>query len=286
MHPHRRVFEACRLGALGCLTTTLLLPKRDLAQDSRRFPPDPLCAPRLAHSPTLDVGALAAGHGDFFVQLRSWGDTDGLRGGTAWLAALVSGREGWTLQTTDSGGLGQHRDSGGLYPFTKRPAGLYLLTARRIGYLASQDTVVIRPGGSDTLVIAMERDVPGSANAHNCRPHHFRAPWEPACLADTVEERNLRNHALHFAKSPSDRKLFKLPAFEPSDVAVVQDTAICEAAATAYGAGTRDPPRRVVVVRAGPVYFVFDPREPLRGGEFEITLVLDRHFHVIMGLAG
>lgn len=41
----------------------------------------------------------------------------------------------------------------------------------------------------------------------------------------------------------------------------------------------------VVVVRAGPIYFVFDPLEPLRAGEFEIWMVLDRNFHELAGIA-
>ena len=203
------------------------------------------------------------------------------------LSPINHGREGQrdSTQATDSTSLGRRRDSGGIYPFTKRRAGRYLLTAGRIGLAPVRDTITIRAGASDTLAIALEEDLDATANVHNCRPHHFRAPGEPACLTDTIAMRDLRNEALRFAKSPNDRKLFKLPQFTPADVAVIQDTAICEAAAAVYGSGTHDPPRRVVVVRAGPVYFVFDPREPLRGGEFVTTLILDRHFHVVMGLA-
>ena len=97
--------------------------------------------------------------------------------------------------------------------------------------------------------------------------------------------RDLRNYAIRLARSPSDIKRFKLPPFTPADVTVIRDTTICAAGAAAYGAGTHDPPRRVVVVRARSIYFVFDPREPLRGGEFEIWIVLDRHFHFLIGLA-
>jgi len=136
------------------------------------------------------------------------------------------------------------------------------------------------------LVIAMEGFSDNWRNVHNCRPHHFRAAGQPACLTDTIEMRNLRNFALKFAKSPADRKLFKLPPFTPADVTVIRDTAVCAAAAAAYGAGTHDPPRRVVVVRAKSIYFVFDPLEPRRPGEFEIWMVLDRHFHELEGLAG
>jgi hypothetical protein len=286
MRYRRTRLKVCCAGALPCLTAVLLLTERGLAQDIGRFPPDPLCTPRMALSPALDSSSLAAGRGGLFVRLESWKDTAALESGKAMLFPLdyrqVVQRDS---QPTDSSRLGRPRDSGGLYPFTNREAGRYLMTARRIGYAAARDTVVIRAGGNDTLVIVMEPIFDDVGNVHNCRPHHFRAPGEPACLTDTILMRNTRSVALHFAKSPSERKLFKLPEFTPADVAVIHDTAICERAAVAYGAGTHDPPRCVVVVRAGPIYFVFDPLEPLRAGEFEIWMVLDRHFHELAGIA-
>jgi hypothetical protein len=216
------------------MMAALFPSERGLAQDIRTFQPDPQCRPRMAPSSALDASALAAGRGDLFVRLRSWEDALGIEGGRVELSPLdgvPAARP--DSQATDSNALGLRWRSGGVYPFANRPAGRYLMTARRIGYAAAPDTVLFRAGAADTMVITMEPFLDDWANVHNCRPHHFRSPGESACLTDTAFTGNLRDYAIRLAKSPSDQRALKLPPFTRGDVKVIHDEAICEKAATA-----------------------------------------------------
>jgi hypothetical protein len=59
------------------------------------------------------------------------------------------------------------------------------------------------------------------------------------------------------------------------NVTIVADSTTCEAAGKHYGAPD-DPPRSVIVLESGMFYFVYDPDEPVRAGEWTVRKVFTR----------
>lgn len=165
---------------------------------------------------------------------------------------------------------------------TLRP-GRYLLGARAFGYQGRSDTVAVRAGAADTVVLALEEYDDALRNRHNCRPRGFRRAGERACVTDQITTVLVLDRARDMA-SPRFRFGIGLPAGDSSDVRVVDDERICERAARVYGHDT-GPPRRVVVVDAANFYVVYDPAEPVAFGELNQWLVIDRRFRVLARLA-
>lgn len=162
-------------------------------------------------------------------------------------------------------------------------AGRYLLGTRAFGFEGRTDTVVVRPGGIDTVTVALEEYPDALRNRHNCRPRGFRRPGERACVTDQITTVLVLDRARDMA-SPRFRFGIGLPAGDSTDVHLVDDERICERAARVYGLDT-GPPRRVVVVDAVGFYVVYDPAEPVALGEFNQWLVIDRRFRVLARLA-
>jgi hypothetical protein len=161
--------------------------------------------------------------------------------------------------------------------------GRYLLASRAFGYEGRADTIVVRPGASDTVTIALEEYNDALRNRHNCRPRGFRHAGERACITDQITTTLVLDRARDMA-SPRFRFGVGLPAGDSTDVHLVDDERICERAARIYGLDS-GPPRRVVVADAVGFYVVYDPAEPVALGEFNEWLVIDRRFRVLARLA-
>jgi hypothetical protein len=160
--------------------------------------------------------------------------------------------------------------------------GRYLLDARAFGYEARTDTVVVRPGASDTVTVALEEYGDALRNRHSCRPRGFRHAGEQACITDQITTLLVLDRARDMA-SPRFRFGIGLPAGDSTDVRIVDDERICERAARLYGLDS-GPPRRVVVVDATGFFVVYDPAEPVAFGEYNQWLVIDRRFRVLARL--
>ena len=161
--------------------------------------------------------------------------------------------------------------------------GRYLLGARAFGYEGRGDTVIVRPGATDTVILALEEYDDALRNRHNCRPRGFRRAGERACVTDQITTVLVLDRVRDMA-SPRFRFGIGLPAGDSSDVHIVDDERVCERAARVYGLDT-GPPRRVVVVDAANFYVVYDPAEPVALGEYNEWLVIDRRFRVLARLA-
>jgi len=161
-------------------------------------------------------------------------------------------------------------------------ARTYTLEARRLGYTLRRETVSLVEG-TEISVVLMMNDDPWSIR---CQPPRYRLPDEPACVGSSEPEaKQVLEHAMIYA-APTESPLPELPTFQSSDVALVLDEATCERAARAYG-GSGSPPRRVVVIRLGSAgFFVEDPFEPHRAGEFSLTVVYDSKWRPLFSLAG
>lgn len=162
-------------------------------------------------------------------------------------------------------------------------AGRYALAARAFGYEARADTVVVRPGASDTVTLALEEYDQALRNQHNCRPRGFRHAGERACVTDQITTVLVLDRARDMA-SPGFRYGIGLPRGDSTDVHIVDDERVCQRAARVYGLDT-GPPRRVVVADAVGFYVVYDPAEPVPFGELNEWLVIDRQFRVLARLA-
>lgn len=161
--------------------------------------------------------------------------------------------------------------------------GRYLLGVRAFGYEGRSDTVAVRPGATDTVILALEEYDDALRNRHNCRPRGFRRVGESACVTDQITTVLVLDRVRDMA-SPGFRFGIGLPAGDSSDVRIVDDERVCERAARIYGLDT-GPPRRVVVVDALNFYVVYDPAEPVALGQYNEWLVIDRRFRVLARLA-
>jgi len=163
------------------------------------------------------------------------------------------------------------------------PPGRYSLASRGFGFAARTDTVVARPGATDTVTITLEEYGDDLRNRHNCRPRGFRRLGERACVTDQITAVLVLDRARDMA-SPGFRFGLGFPRGDSSDVRIVDDERICERAALLYGLGP-GPPRRVVVADAVNFYVVYDPAEPVALGDLNQWLVVDRRFRVLARMA-
>jgi len=77
----------------------------------------------------------------------------------------------------------------------------------------------------------------------------------------------------------------ELPPYRREDIKLVRDEAVCRQAGDAYG-GPGSPPRKVIVLELGESgYMVYDPYEPLTGGEFSSRVFFDRRWRPLFGLS-
>jgi hypothetical protein len=164
---------------------------------------------------------------------------------------------------------------------TSGPHALYLTG---IGYSQFVDTVTPRLGYSDTIVVWLRDAEAEYRNFYNCRPRGFRQTGESACVTEPVETEAVLIRAREFASQGSLKSLGIAP-FDSSRVALIQDEKTCRRAAKLYGE-PNDPPRRVVVVRMGKHFLVYDPYEPLPAGEWNIWKVFDRRWKPVFDLMG
>lgn len=181
-------------------------------------------------------------------------------------------------------GMAFDADTSSSRTFRDLTPGVYSLVSRGMVHYPRTDTVVVRPGGVDTITVPLEGWHDGYRNVHNCRPRAFRKEHESACVTDTSGTTDLLEYARDLAEAES-RRTFNLPQFSPAEVRLVADERICERAALAYG-GPEGPPRRVIVVRMGRLYLVYDPFEPLYAGEWDLRMIFDNRWRLVVALAG
>jgi hypothetical protein len=232
------------------------------------------CQPSIG----LDRGVRppTAGTGTLVVRVRRFGTREPVT-----FVRLRLTRLGEPNPAVDS--VAHDPDSTG-FPVASLPTGRYALVVLSIGYFSRTDTLLVRAGAIDTVTLGLEVHLDGYRNRHNCRPRRFRRPGESACLLEPDAAETLLAKARRLA-APEARRRFGLPAFNAEEVVLVQDEGICEGASRAYGA-PGDPPRRVLVVRLGSLYLVYDPHEPQYAGEFDYYTIFDRDWRVVTGWAG
>ncbi len=168
--------------------------------------------------------------------------------------------------------------------FSALTAGRYVLSLRRLGYYERTDTLLVRARMTDTVDAALELWSGGYRNLHNCRPRGFRHRGEPACVTDGDEMQLVLAYARQLAEPERRRVHPELPIVTPRNVALVRDQTVCDRAGRAYGQ-PGDPPRRVVVIRLGHNFMVYDPYEPKFAGEWDIISILTGRWKLILSLA-
>lgn len=266
------------LRLLGLLVSTALLAREAQAQDwTARFPAAPECSAPVLRRANADMAGVEAGTATLAVRVVRFGSTEGIGHAMVILTSLDSA----SMPPRSS----QAADSSSTRVFQEIPAGRYQLIIRRIGYSARTDSVVVRPRSADTVTVALRTFHDEYRNTYNCRPRRFRYPGERACLDDTTEADFAVAYARAFADSAERKPFPQIPPFDSSDVALISDEATCERASMAYGE-PGDPPRRVIVVRMGQLFMVYDPHEPLTAGEWDIRRFFDRRWESILDLAG
>lgn len=85
--------------------------------------------------------------------------------------------------------------------------------------------------------------------------------------------------------SREDRTFSEIPPVHPSQVKLLTDEEVCERAGREYGLPD-DPPRRVVVIRLGRLFMVYDPFEPEAAGEWDVRSIFDSEWKPVLHLAG
>ena len=181
--------------------------------------------------------------------------------------------------------LGYDRmDSTTMREFRHVPPGTYVLSIASIGYYWRPETVTVRPGATDTVTVALETFFDGYRNVHNCRPRGFRRSGESACVTDARLVEGELDYARRLA-SREDRTFSEIPPARPSQITLVTDEKVCERAGREYG-HPDDPPRRVVVIRIGRLFMVYDPFEPEAAGEWDVRSIFDRAWKPVLHLAG
>jgi hypothetical protein len=237
------------------------------------FRPDPRCAPIVA------LGKLTAGApapGALIVIPVDMATRERLRGA-------------WVLVTDPIDSVFRHplansrvADSTSRHLLTGLPPGPALLLIRSIGYVPTRETVIVRSGAIDTLVVPVRVDL---QEGIRCTAPGYRRTGEPACVTDREDAEAYIEMGRRFA-STAEERLPGLGPFTTAEVELVHDERVCERAGKAYGHG-KGPARRVLVVRLGAAWFiVFDPFEPDRAGEFATSYIFDNHWRVLLGIGG
>ena len=248
-------------------------PARDWAA---RFPPAPECQPQLRRSKAADSTLQRVGRARLIVVPRVLGTPDNLPYVQAGLAPASH-----PLSKIPWAGTPDTADVRVVETDTTGPHLLYL---SGIGYGRFVDTLNLRTGYSDTIVVWLRNSDDEHRNTYNCRPRGFRRAGASACVTDSVETDAVLARAREFAGAGSLKALGISP-FDSSRVTLIQHEKTCLRAARLYGE-PNDPPRRVVVVRMGRHYLVYDPYEPLRAGEWNIWRIFDRRWRPVFDLMG
>lgn len=262
--------------ALAACARSAGVSRESLAAWESRYEPAPQCRPETRRGSTRSDDTSHAG--SLVVRLTGFGSAALLDHSAIVVtpvAPLDSARQP-VVRREDSS------DRPAPFDLELRP-GRYVLGARAFGYERRSDTVAVRPGATDTVILALDQYDDALRNRHNCRPRGFRHAGERACVTDQITTVLVLDRVRDMA-SPRFRFGIGLPAGDSSDVRIVDDERICERAARVYGLDT-GPPRRVVVVDATNFYVVYDPAEPVALGEYNEWLVIDRRFKVLARLA-
>jgi hypothetical protein len=248
-----------------------------LGQDwAARFPPAPECQPQLRRSSVLDSTLQLVGRARIIVIPRVLGTPDIL----SYLQAGLTPISHPPAKTPRRAS----RDTAQVRVVETDTTGPHVLSLGGIGYAGFADTLNPRIGYSDTIVVWLRHADDDYRNIYNCRPRGFRLAGEPACVTDTAETSALLDLALRYAQR-TEQKTVRLAPFDSTQVAVIRNEKTCLRAAQLYGA-PGDPPRRVVVVRMGPQYLVYDPYEPLPAGEWNIYRLFDRRWRPLFDILG
>jgi hypothetical protein len=261
---------------LACgLLVSLLEPAP--AQDwADRFPPAPECDPQLRLSTVLDSALQIVGRARLIVVPRVLGTPDNV---SHVQAALVP-----VSRPLDKIPRAGTLDTSPVRVVESDTTGPHVLYLSGIGYGRFVDTVNPRPGYSDTIVVWLRHFDDEYRNTYNCRPRGFRRAGESACVTDSVETEAVLGRAREFASTGSLKSLGISP-FDSSRVRLIRLEKTCLRAARLYGK-PNDPPRRVVVVRMGLHYLVYDPYEPLPAGEWNIWRLFDRRWRPLFDIMG
>jgi hypothetical protein len=247
------------------------------AQDwADRFPPAPECQPQLRLSTLLDSTLQIVGRSRLIVVPRVLGAPNNV----GWVQAALSPISHPLGKIPRAGTV----DTSQVRVVESDTTGPHVLYLSGIGYGRVVDTVNPRPGYSDTIVVWLRHFDDEYRNTYNCRPHRFRRAGESACVTDSRETDLMLQWAKSYAE-PESQKTFRLPAFDSSQVTLVQDEKTCLRAGKLYGEPD-DPPRRVIVVRMGPLYLVYDPYEPLPAGEWNIYRLFDHRWRPLFDIMG
>lgn len=247
------------------------------AQDwAARFPPAPECQPRWGLSQVAEPELMSAGKARVIVRLEVLG--------AAGRAPLVQADLVPVIRPLPSIRAITPESSARIRVLETDTAGPHVLSLRGIGYGRLVDTVEVRAGYTDTIVVWLQDSTDDYRNKYNCRPRGFRRAGESACVTDSVETGAVLARAREFAGAGSLKALGISP-FDSSRVTLIQQEKTCLRAARLYGEPD-DPPRRVVVVRMGRHYLVYDPYEPLPAGEWNIWRIFDRRWRPVFDLMG
>jgi hypothetical protein len=247
------------------------------AQDwADRFPPAPQCEPQLRRSTVLDSTLQIVGRARLIVVPRVLGTPDNVSHVQAALAP-VSRPPGKIPRAAKP-------DTSQARVVESDTIGPHVLYLSGIGYGRFVDTVNPRPGYSDTIVVWLRHFDDEYRNTYNCRPRGFRRDGESACVNDSLETALMLQRGKRYAE-PESQKTFRLPAFDSSQVTLIHNEKTCLRAGKLYGAPD-DPPRRVIVVRMGSLYLVYDPYEPLPAGEWNIYRLFDRRWRPLFDIMG
>jgi hypothetical protein len=241
-----------------------------------RFPRARECEPQLRQSAVLDSTLELLGRSQIVVLPRVLGAANNIYYVHAALTPVSRPLE----KIPRAGTL----DTSRLRVVQTDTIGPHVLRLAGIGYARFMDTLTPRRGYSDTLVVWLRPTDEEYRNTYNCRPRGFRMPGELACVTDSIEISLVLDRALRYAE-PEEQKTFRFPPFDSSQVALVRDEKTCHRAAQLYGQ-RGDPPRRVVVVRMGGLYLVYDPYEPLPAGEWNIYRLFDRRWRQVLDIFG
>jgi hypothetical protein len=247
------------------------------AQDwADRFPPAPECQPQLRLSTLLDSTLQIVGRARLIVVPRALGAPNNI----AWVQAALSPIS-HPLDRIPRAGT---RDTAAVRIVETDTTGPHVLYLSGIGYGRFGDTLNPRIGYSDTIVVWLRSSEDEYRNTYNCRPRGFRRPGESACVTDSAETEAVLVRAREFAGTGSLKSLGISP-FDSSRVRLIRLEKTCLRAARLYGE-PNDPPRRVVVVRMGLHYLVYDPYEPLPAGEWNIWRLFDRRWRPLFDIMG
>jgi hypothetical protein len=260
--------------ALAACASGARVSREALTTWEPRFVAAPQCRPAISPGEMRAPGNGARASG-LVVRLATFRPSAELAQGSVALAPLDSGASAPTR-------VERTAERPPTFAVALEP-GRYALESRGFGFAARTDSVVARPGATDTVTVTLEEYDDALRNRHNCRPRGFRRLGERACVTDQITTVLVLDRARDMA-SPRFRFGIGLPAGDSSGVRIVDDERICERAARAYGRGG-DPPRRVVVADAVNFYVVYDPAEPVALGEYNQWLVVDRRFRVLARMA-